>query len=77
MGPGDDIDEVIERYHRALGAFMRGDHEPARRLFSERDDVTLGNPFGPFARGSAQVAEAMARAADNHEEPDPDLNSKT
>ena len=25
--------------------------EPAKRLFSEREDVTLGNPFGPFARG--------------------------
>jgi len=62
----DDLDDVIERYHLALGAFMRGDHEPARRLFSERDDVTLGNPFGPFARGSAQVFEAMARAADNY-----------
>jgi ketosteroid isomerase-like protein len=69
MGAGntpDDLDEVIERYHLALGAFMRGDHEPAKRLFSERDDVTLGNPFGPFARGSAQVIETMARAATHY-----------
>ena len=66
MGPGNDIDEVIERYHRALGAFMRGDHEPASHLFSQRDDVTLGNPFGPFARGSAQVIETMARAATHY-----------
>ena len=73
MGTGntpDDLDEVIERYHLALGAFMRGDHEPAKRLFSERDDVTLGNPFGPFARGSAQVVEAMARAAANYRDGD-------
>jgi ketosteroid isomerase-like protein len=73
MGTGstvDDLDEVIERYHQALGAFMRGDHEPARRLFSERDDVTLGNPFGSFARGSAQVVEAMARAAANYRDGD-------
>jgi ketosteroid isomerase-like protein len=69
MGPGntaDDLDEVIGRYHLALDAFMRGDHEPTRRLFSERDDVTLGNPFGPFARGSAQVIETMARAATHY-----------
>lgn len=59
----DELDDVIERYHLALGAFMRGDHEPARRLYSEDDDVTLGNPFGPFARGLPQVAETMARAA--------------
>jgi ketosteroid isomerase-like protein len=62
----DDLDDVIERYHLALGAFMRGDHEPARRLYSERDDVTLGNPFGPFAQGFARVVEAMARAAANY-----------
>ena len=59
----DELDDVIERYHLALGAFMRGDHEPARSLYSEGDDVTLGNPFGPFARGFPQVAETMARAA--------------
>ena len=47
----DELDDVIERYHLALGAFMRGDHEPARRLYSEGDDVTLGSRFGPFARG--------------------------
>ena len=70
MGPGNDIDEVIEQYHLALDAFMRGDHEPTRRLYSERDDVTLGNPFGPFVRGSAQVAETMARAAEHYRDGD-------
>ena len=73
MGTGDAVDaldEVIERYHLALDAFMRGDHEPVRRLFSERDDVTLGNPFGPFARGFARVVEAMARAAANYRDGD-------
>lgn len=66
----DDLDDVIERYHLSLDAFMRGDHEPARRLYSERDDVTLGNPFGPFARGFARVVEAMARAAANYRDGD-------
>jgi len=73
MGTGDavdDLDEVIERYHLALDSFMRGDHEPASRLFSELDDVTLGNPFGPFARGSVQVVDAMARAAANYRDGD-------
>jgi ketosteroid isomerase-like protein len=65
-GPHDDLDVVIERYHASLDAFMRGDHEPARLLFSERADVTLGNPFGPFAKGSEQVVAAMARAATNY-----------
>jgi ketosteroid isomerase-like protein len=69
MGAGiadEDLDQVIERYHRALGEFMRGNHEPARELFSEREDVTLGNPFGPFARGSTHVVEAMKRAASHY-----------
>lgn len=65
-GMADDFDQVVEQYHRALGDFMDGDSEPARRLFSEREDVTLGNPFGPFARGLAQVTETMQRAASNY-----------
>lgn len=69
MGAGnavDDLERVIERYHLALGEFMRGNSEPAEQLFSERDDVTLGNPFGPFARGWTQVVETMQRAASQY-----------
>lgn len=63
---GDDLEEVVEQYHQALGEFMRGNHEPAKQLFSEQDDVTLGNPFGPFARGWTEVVETMKRAASNY-----------
>lgn len=63
VGVPGDLAEVVEQYHLALGVFMRGDFLPAKALFSERDDVTLGNPFGPFARGFAQVVETMERAA--------------
>ncbi len=59
---------TVERYHRALGEFMKGNHEPAKDLFSEREDVTLGNPFGPFVRGSTAVADTMARAAAHYRE---------
>lgn len=65
---GDDLEEVVERYHQALGEFMKGNHDPAKQLFSERDDVTLGNPFGPFARGWTDVVETMKRAASNYRE---------
>lgn len=47
----DDLEQVVEQYHVALEEFMKGNYEPAKQLFSERDDVTLGNPFGPLARG--------------------------
>lgn len=62
----DDLDQVLEQYHRALGEFMRGDCEPAQGLFSERDDVTLGNPFGPFVRGLPQILDATKRAASHY-----------
>lgn len=69
MGTGnavDDLDSVVEQYHMALDEFMKGNYEPAKQLFSQREDVTLGNPFGPFARGWTQVVETMKRAASNY-----------
>ncbi|RUT99343.1 DUF4440 domain-containing protein [Mesorhizobium sp. USDA-HM6] len=70
MNTANDLEQVVEQYHRALGAFMQGDYEPAKQLFSEQDDVTLGNPFGPFARGLTQVAETMKRAASHYRDGD-------
>jgi ketosteroid isomerase-like protein len=35
-------------------------------LFSQRDDVTLANPFGPAQRGWPQVRETLARAAEHY-----------
>jgi ketosteroid isomerase-like protein len=58
-----DFDQIIERDHVALDAFAKGDSKPLEDLWSRREDVTLGNPFGPFARGFEQVAETMERAA--------------
>lgn len=49
---------------------MKGNSEPAKKIFSQRDDVTLGNPFGLFARGWKQVAETMERAASNYKDGD-------
>ncbi len=58
-----DLAQVMERDHRALDAFVKGDPEPKKRLFSRRDDVTLANPFGPPARGWNQVEKTLERAA--------------
>jgi ketosteroid isomerase-like protein len=60
-----DLDRFIDSYHAALDGIVQGDAEPMKRLFSKRDDVTLANPLGPPARGSAQVGQAMERAASN------------
>jgi ketosteroid isomerase-like protein len=64
----DDFDQVTEQQHRALDEFLRGDHEPLGRVYSQRDDVTLGNPFGPFVTGFPQVMETMRRAAAHYKD---------
>jgi ketosteroid isomerase-like protein len=59
----DDAERVIERSHLAWGEFVKGDPQPALQLFSHQEDVTVGNPFGPFVRGWGQVSETVAKAA--------------
>jgi ketosteroid isomerase-like protein len=61
----DDVDEVVEQYHLALDEFVKGNPEPAKKLFSHREDVSLNNPLSPPARGWEQVAQTMERAASN------------
>ncbi len=58
-----ELTQVIEQYHRAVEAFLRGDLAPQKQLWSRRDDVTLANPLGPPARGWSQVDDALDRAA--------------
>jgi ketosteroid isomerase-like protein len=58
-----DLAALIEESHQAVDAFTRGDPAPLQALFSQRDDVTLANPFGPSQRGWPQVRDTMARAA--------------
>jgi ketosteroid isomerase-like protein len=59
----DDVDELIEQYHRAQGEFLRGNPETVKDLFSHREDVTLANPYGPPVRGWKQVAKAVDHAS--------------
>jgi ketosteroid isomerase-like protein len=63
MAAVGDVEELIERYHLALGEFMKGNPEPAKRLWSRREDASLANPQGSVARGWEEIAEAMDRAA--------------
>ena len=57
-----DLDEFRERYRGSLEAFIKGDAEPQKSLWSRADDVTLANPLGPPAKGLEQVIQAMERA---------------
>ena len=66
MAAVDDLDEVLEQYHLALGEFLKGNPEPLKKMYSRREDVSFANPFGPHACGWEQVASTMERAASNH-----------
>ena len=46
-----DFDQAIEHYHQAANEFVKGNPEPYKLMFSHREDVSLGNPFGPFVCG--------------------------
>lgn len=63
-----DFDHVVDQFQQALDRFFRGNPEPSKLLMSHRDDVTLGNPFGPTARGWKQVSDVMDRAGLNYRE---------
>jgi ketosteroid isomerase-like protein len=60
---GSDLEEVMEQYHRAVEAVVKGDSSPQERCWSRREDVTLANPLGPPARGWTAVSNALRRAA--------------
>jgi ketosteroid isomerase-like protein len=66
MAAVDDLDEVVEQYHLALGEFLKGDPQPLQMMYSHREDVTLANPFGPPTREWGQVAATMERAASHY-----------
>jgi hypothetical protein len=51
MAAVDDVDELIEQYHRVQREFLRGNPQPMKDIFSHREDVTLANPYGPPVRG--------------------------
>jgi ketosteroid isomerase-like protein len=68
MSAVDEVDQLIEQYQLALGEFVKGNPEPAQKLFSHREDVTLANPFGPPVRGWDEVAQTLERAASNYRE---------
>jgi ketosteroid isomerase-like protein len=63
MATVDDLDQVIEQFDLAQGEVVRGNPEPALKLFSHQEYVTLNNPLSPPAHGWDEVAAATERAA--------------
>src|SRR5262245_59810234 len=63
MAAIDDVNELIEQFQLALGEFLKGNPEGAKKLLFHREDVTLANPFGLPVRGWEQVARTVEHAA--------------
>ena len=61
--PYDRFEEAVAASHAATDRIMRGDPSGYKDLYSQRGDITLGNPFGGFGRGWDAVVEQLDRAA--------------
>jgi ketosteroid isomerase-like protein len=66
MSSAEGFAEAIEASHRALDEIARGNLDPFIDLYSDRDDATVGNPYGPPARGRDEIEQAGRRAAANY-----------
>jgi hypothetical protein len=61
-----DLERAIERSHEALALILKGDSSGYKALFSQREDITLGNPFGPYAHGRKKVEATLDGAASHY-----------
>ena len=63
-----DFDHAVEKYHLALNEFAKGNPAPAKNLFSQRNDATLGNPL-PRSRVD-RSRSTMEQASSNYRDGD-------
>lgn len=66
-----DLVQAIEQDHQALNALVTGDPGPKKRMFSQRDDVTLANPLGPPVRGWSEIENTLERVASSIRDGEP------
>jgi ketosteroid isomerase-like protein len=57
------LEQAVTESHEALRKILNGDPSGYAALFADSDDITLGNPFGPFGKGPAEVGARLANAA--------------
>ena len=62
------LEEAIAESHEALRKILNGDPSGYAALFADRDDITLGNPFGPFGKGRAEVLKVLNNAATKYKD---------
>lgn len=62
------LEAAIDESHEALRKILNGDPSGYAALFADREDITLGNPFGPFGKGRAAVIAALNNAAGKYKD---------
>ena len=67
-----DLEGLMGGFKDAARAFSRGDPEGVKELYSDADDVTLANPFGPAVRGWPEVSAALDYASSQFADGDVD-----
>jgi hypothetical protein len=55
MAHPETFEAAIEASHHALDEITRGNPNPFFELYSDREDATLANPYGPPARGRREI----------------------
>ncbi|MEZ5412624.1 MAG: nuclear transport factor 2 family protein [Acidimicrobiales bacterium] len=58
-----DLEQTIEATRAGVLAVVNGDHRPFMAFYSRADDVSIGNPFGPFALGWGDTDRTIGSAA--------------
>ena len=62
------LEAAIEESHEALRKILNGDPSGYAALFADRDDITLGNPFGAFGKGRKAVLKALNNASTKYQD---------
>jgi ketosteroid isomerase-like protein len=57
------FNQTVEKYHRALGEFNKGNAQPVLEIFSMEDDISLASPLGSAVKGRKNVVETATRVA--------------
>jgi ketosteroid isomerase-like protein len=57
------FDEIVEKTHKALKEFYKGDPEPYRNLYSTREDIALLGAQGGVSVGKNAVMEHLTTRA--------------
>ena len=57
------LEAMIVESREGLRKILNGDPSGYAALFADRDDITLGNPFGPFCKGREAVLKALTNAS--------------